>query len=351
MNNKDKEKKVQIKTILDKKDSLIPKVDGVYYPNFYNTPEQNISVFKFNDTHLLSKGGIMTLCAKSGIGKSSVMEAFISSHLNAESDSLGINLFLQEEHSKILFIDTERSKWEVHCAWSKLMKRAFLTDETETHLKLIYASVKRLNVEQKRQYIDSILELNNDIGLVVFDGASDFLNNTNDMVESNKFIEWINNFNDNIALAFTIHTNPTDDKPRGHLGSELCRKSESVLNANRQGDIYEITTDFENGKNRHGKHNTWNYKYCEELDMFISTTDKPIIKKPSTPIQSKHRDLAIKIFGETDALSYAHIIEQIQKCATKTPQQAKDIFMSGFKDKLIERIIIQEQPFWKLIKQ
>jgi hypothetical protein len=231
------------------------------------------------------------------------------------------------------------------------MKRAFLTDETETHLKLIYASVKRLNVEQKRQYIDSILELNNDIGLVVFDGASDFLNNTNDMVESNKFIEWINNFNDNIALAFTIHTNPTDDKPRGHLGSELCRKSESVLNANRQGDIYEITTDFENGKNRHGKHNTWNYKYCEELDMFISTTDKPIIKKPSTPIQSKHRDLAIKIFGETDALSYAHIIEQIQKCATKTPQQAKDIFMSGFKDKLIERIIIQEQPFWKLIKQ
>ena len=351
MISKVKEKKIEKTTILDKKDSLIPKVDGVYYPNFYNTPEQNISFFKFNDTHLLSKGGIMTLCAKSGIGKSSVMEAFISSHLNAESDSLGVNLFLQEEHSKILFIDTERSKWEVHSAWSKLMKRANLKEEDTAVDDVIYASVKRLNVEQKRQYIDSILELNNDIGLVVFDGASDFLNNTNDMVESNKFIEWINNFNDNIALAFTIHTNPTDDKPRGHLGSELCRKSESVLNANRQGDIYEITTDFENGKNRHGKHNTWNYKYCEEQGMFISTTDKPIIKKPSTPIQAKWRDLAIKIYGETDALPYSHIVEQIQKCANKTQTQAKNCFMDSWKGKIIEKIIINDQPFWRLIKE
>lgn len=350
MNNKVKEKKAEKTTILDKKDSLVPQKEGVYYPNFYNTPEQNKSVLKFNDTHLLSKGGIMTLCAKSGIGKSSVMEAFISSHLNAESDSLGVNLFLGEDHPKILFIDTERSKWEVHSAWSKLMKRAILTENDDTS-NLLYASLKKLNVLEKREYIDSILELNNNIGLVIFDGASDFLNNTNDMVESNKFIEWINTFNDNIALAFTIHTNPTDDKPRGHLGSELCRKSESVLNANRQGDIYEITTDFENGKNRHGKHESWNYKYCEEQGMFISTKEKPIIKKPNTPIQARWRDLAIKIYAETDALPYSYIVEQIQKFANKTQTQAKNCFMDSWKGKIIEKIIINDTPFWRLIKQ
>ncbi len=307
MLDKDKEKKTEKTTILDKKNSVIPKIEGVYYPNFHNTPEQNISVFKFNDTHLLSKGGIMTLCAKSGIGKSSVMEAFISSHLNAESDSLGVSLSLQEERSKILFIDTERSKWEVHNAWSKLMKRANLKEEDSAVDDVIYASVKKLNVEQKRQYIDSILELNNDIGLVVFDGASDFLNNTNDIIEGNKFIEWINTFNDNITLAFTIHTNPTDNKPRGHLGSELCRKSESVLNANRQGDIYEITTDFDNGKNRHGKHNTWNYKYCDIEDMFVSTDEKP--KIISIEKESNNLKLLNKIFKAHKTLYWSDIIK------------------------------------------
>jgi hypothetical protein len=320
---------------------------SVYYPNFSNSPTENISIVKYGETHLLSKGGILTLCAKSGIGKSSVMEAFLSNHLNKNSDSLGIEINLQKSHNKILFIDTERSKWEVHKAWSKLMKRAGLTEDSEL---LIYASVKKLSAIEKIKFIDDILQLNTDIGLVVFDGASDFLLNTNDNVESSKFIDWINTFNENIALAFTIHTNPTDSKPRGHLGSELCRKSESVLNLNRQDFIYEITTDFDNGKNRHGKHETWNYKYCEIQDMFISTDEQimPVIK-PSKSAE-KWREIALTIFEEKEHLSFGEIIEKIMAITEKTKGSSKNAFFDNFKDKICERVFINDIPFWILKK-
>ena len=63
-------------------DSLeIPQTNNlnerVYFPDWYNAPPLEKSIMTFLGTHLLSKGGITTLCAKSGIGKSSIVEAFI----------------------------------------------------------------------------------------------------------------------------------------------------------------------------------------------------------------------------------------------------------------------------------
>ena len=79
--------------------------ERVYFPNWDNAPPLEKSIMTFLGTHLLSKGGITTLCAKSGIGKSSIMEAFISNHLNPNCDSLGVEINLTKDHNKILFIE------------------------------------------------------------------------------------------------------------------------------------------------------------------------------------------------------------------------------------------------------
>jgi hypothetical protein len=317
--------------------------ERVYFPNWYNAPPLEKSIMTFLGTHLLSKGGITTLCAKSGIGKSSIMEAFISNHLNPDCDSLGVEINLTENYNKILFIDTERSKWEVHKAWSKIMKRANLNEDFNVSEKLIYAGLKKLNALEKKQYINSVLIENRNIGLIVFDGSSDFLKNTNDNVESSEFIDWINTFDDNIALAFTIHTNPSDEKPRGHLGSELLRKCESVLIAKKQDNIFELTTEFDNGKNRHGRKESLNYKYCEDADMFISTDEKPMPKQKSN---EKYNQMAIEIWGEKSTMYFAEIVEAIEKKTGKTNGASKQVFNRHFKDKLCENIA---KMGWKLI--
>jgi hypothetical protein len=332
----------------EKKDSIDSIENRIYYPNWDNSPPEQKSIVKWKDTHLLSMGGIMSLCAKAGVGKSSLMEAFISSHLNKDCDSLGVKIHLTSQRDKILICDTERSPWESHKAWVKLMKRASVVRGSGIDDKVIFANLKSLSVDEKKAYINNFLVKNNDVGLIIFDGASDFIYNTNDLVESNKFIEWVNTFNPDIALMFTIHTNPTDNKPRGHLGSELCRKSESVLLAKRDSDLFQITTDFEDGKNRHGKHESWNYQYCQDSDMFISADDVKVINRK---ISTKWYDIAIEIFGEKDLMSFSDIIKKIEAKTGKDYSKAKNVFFDSFQNKICLKKEVDGKPFWEIIRQ
>jgi hypothetical protein len=338
MINKDKQKKIEDINSIENR---------IYYPTWDNFPPKQKSIAKHKETHLLSMGGIMSLCAKPGVGKSSLMEAFISSHLNNNCDSLGINIHLTHKRDKILICDTERSIWESHKAWTKLMKRASIEKGSKNDEKVIFANLKALSVNDKKSYIDNFLTKNKDIGLIVFDGASDFIYNTNDLVESNKFIEWINTFDTDIALMFTIHTNPTDNKPRGHLGSELCRKSESVLLAKKSDDIFEITTDFEDGKNRHGKHESWNYRYCQEIDMFISAD---YVKIDNKRLNNKWYKTALEIFAKEDLMRFSDIVTKIQEITGKDYAKSKGVFFDNFQNKICIKENIEDKPFWRIIR-
>lgn len=333
--NKDSEKSLTITNFSDlEKIEFTSDKYKVYYPNWDNAPPDQISVIKWNDTHLLSRGGILCLCAKAGVGKSSISEAFISSHLNPDCDSLGIKINLSNDRNLILICDTERSQWESHKAWSKLVKRAKIDYGTDISDKIIFANLKQLNTIEKKEYIDSILAEKNNIGLIVFDGSSDFVNNTNDLDQCNKFIEWINSFNPNISFLFTIHTNPTDDKPRGHLGSELNRRCESNLLASRNPneDIFTITTNFSLGKNRHDKHISWNYRYCPVECMFVSTDEKP--KHIPIKKENEHLEITKKVFKNNITMYWTDIIDGLMKETGKSKGASEKFWNRYLRNKI-----------------
>jgi hypothetical protein len=340
MISKDNENQLNI---FDIPDSFIPKDMRIYYPNWNNIPPKEQTVIKFKETPLLSKGGILSLCAEPGVGKSSIMEAFVSSHLNQNSDSLGVSILLNSERNKILFCDTERSQWESHKAWAKLMKRAEISQNSNDHKCLVFANLKALSVDERKAFVTDFANQNKDLAIIVFDGGADFMNNTNDLDESNKFNDWINTFNPNISFMFTVHTNPSDNKPRGHFGSEICRRSQTVLLARRRGGVFEITTDFEHGKNRHGKHESWNYKYCQEMDMFVSAEGVTETTKPNL----KYKELSKQIWGDKTLMSFAEIIKQIGILTDKPYESSKSLFFRQFKDKICIKIELEDK--WKLI--
>lgn len=349
--NKDKEKIEHFSYYSHLEDIEIPMsnyLTNIYYPTWRNRPKNQTSLITFKGQHLLSKGGIFCLCAKAGVGKSSLMEAFVSSYLNPNADSFGVNINLPKGKKKILYLDTERTNWEVHQAWSKMMKRAGIYKNSSLTKKVLYAGLKKLSVTEKKLYVEDIVSKNEDIGLVVFDGCSDFVMNTNDAVESTNFINWIEQLGDEIGCAFTIHTNPNDNKARGWLGSELLRKCESMLLAKRDGDNFELTAEFENGKVRHGSKPSQSYKWCNDEEMFVSTDEKP---QPTTSKKkSEYSKMAIDIFGENELLKFGEIIEQISKIKGKNEADSKQIFYNNFQFKICERVEINRERFWKLIR-
>lgn len=314
----------------------------VYYPNWDNRPtHESVSVkAKNTETILCKTGGHICLTAGAGVGKSSVVEAIVSSVLNPDCDSLGIQVKLPEFRQKILLLDTERSQGETWDAWDRVMRRTSI-ETPNTDDRLIFANCKALSVEERKKYVAQIISENTDIGLIVFDGVSDFVKSINDEKETTEFNEWLNYLNPEslITIIHTIHTNPTDNKPRGWLGSELWRRANSVLLVRKIDDsgVVELTSNFLNGKVRHGSPFNHSFSFDTDLEMFLTTNHTPKAKKVAKN-EDKWLEMAIKIFGGKETMYFADIVRGIEKETGKSYDASKQTFNRHFKDKICSRI-------------
>ncbi len=358
MIGKVKEKNEQISNYSDLDKIEIPQTNNlnerVYCPTWENRPESvSVSIkAKYSDTTLCKTGGHLLICAGAGVGKSSIVEAVISSVLNPECDSLGIQIILPELNQKVLILDTERSQGETWDAWLNIMRRANINNPSIDD-RLIFANCKSLNVIERKEYVTKILSENEDIGLVVFDGSGDFVTSVNDEKECNSFNDWVNTFNPLISMIHTIHTNPKDNKPRGWLGSELWRRANSVLLAKKLLDegIIELTSDFNIGKVRHGDSFSHYFCFDTEMGMFVSTTYAFKSKKEEAKInkETSIKELLIKVWNGESVIKYSEMINRLMKELDKDKNGAINFYKYNFKVKgkeLIEKI---GKEGWKII--
>ena len=70
-----------------------------------------------------------------------------------------------------------------------------------------------------------------DVGLVIIDGIRDLMHDINRSTEATKLVgdlmQWTGE--QNIHIQTVLHLNKGDDNARGHIGTELNNKAESVL--------------------------------------------------------------------------------------------------------------------------
>jgi len=93
-------------------------------------------------------------------------------------------------------------------------------------------ALRTINYKTRLQFIEHILKENGDKnGLVLIDGIADLVSDVNNLEESNlcvqKIMEWSAKFNCHIVTV--IHSNYGSDKPTGHLGSFLEKKTETQI--------------------------------------------------------------------------------------------------------------------------
>ena len=119
----------------------------------------------------------------------------------------------------------------------------FDTEQGHWHSQRVFKSVKdvgcyqtfalrTISYKQILQFIEFILKENKDKnGLVIIDGIADLVSDVNNLEESNlcvqKIMEWSAKFNCHIITV--IHSNYGSDKPTGHLGSFLEKKTETQI--------------------------------------------------------------------------------------------------------------------------
>ena len=155
---------------------------------------------------------------------------------------LGYKANLPKDKQKILYIDTEQSKYHCHKVLERILQLAGLPLDKESRL-IDFFVLREYTPEQRRDIISLALRGDSQYGLVVIDGVRDLLRDINNPSEAldiiNDLMRWSSYYD--LHIHTVLHLNKGDDNTRGHIGSELNNKAETVLQITKNIDDNSIS--------------------------------------------------------------------------------------------------------------
>ena len=160
--------------------------------------------------------------------KKTFLVSLLASVYLGNKNKFSSNIKGHRVNRELIHIDTEQGKWHAQ----KVFKRVL--DMNDCDYSQIYHTfgLRTLNYKTRIEFIEYCLEHKvKDTGLLIIDGIADLVSDVNNIEESNacvqKIMEWSSNYNCHIICV--IHSNFGSDKPTGHLGSFLEKKTECQI--------------------------------------------------------------------------------------------------------------------------
>jgi len=190
-----------------------------------------LSIVKNNKTAIFGTlGNFSVIAGKPKSRKTFFVSAIVGATLNGSS-YMNIKPSFPKEKQTVIYIDTEQSKFHAR----RVMERAFkiANISTQEHPKNFqYYTIKRYSPDLRLKLIDYLINKTNNLGLVIIDGIRDVVTSINDEREATKVATYLMKWVDekNIHIVTVLHQNKGDNNVRGHLGSELENKAESIIN-------------------------------------------------------------------------------------------------------------------------
>lgn len=189
---------------------------------------------------IASRGNVSTVV---GLAKSrkTFLTAAVASGFLSSSDFLG---FDTPATGKVVYIDTEQSRAHVHKVARRILRSIGLPTN-RNHDQLVVAALRELTLDQRKEATGEILRRYKP-DLLILDGVADLCNDPNDLHESEALVcelmRWSCEYDNHILCV--LHSNPGGDKARGHLGSALLRKSETVMLVKADGDTSVVSPQY-----------------------------------------------------------------------------------------------------------
>ena len=144
-----------------------------------------------------------------------------------------------ESKRTILYFDTEQSPYHCQLVMQRILKLAKLPiDREPEHLKFSHLRAIA-DPNERREIIRYAIYNTPNVGLVVIDGIRDLMLDINNSTEATKLVgdlmQWTSE--QNIHIQTVLHLNKGDDNARGHIGTELNNKAETVLQITKDNTL------------------------------------------------------------------------------------------------------------------
>lgn len=146
--------------------------------------------------------------------------------------------------AKVLWVDTEQSEQHVRKVIERIHRLAGWSAERNCGM-LRTLTLREVEPKRRAELLYMAIELYHP-QLVVVDGISDLMYNTNDIEESDRILGRLMALSTeyNCHILNVLHTNPDSDKARGHIGSALQRKAETVVFVHKVGESSVVEPQF-----------------------------------------------------------------------------------------------------------
>ena len=200
--------------------------DGVHIPGIHPPrPKLKPRVYFANESFVTNQN-LSVILASPGTGKSSICESILASVLNKDCDTLSFKV--DEDVQRAIYFDTERDLSMIDRSNERMLQRANVSEHLENAL--VVGLRENFSVKDKKEKIIQVIE-HYQPQLILIDGVSDLMSNTNSEEETNAVIEWLMNLivKYNLSIITTLHPNKGTDTARGWIGSEMLRKCEGVI--------------------------------------------------------------------------------------------------------------------------
>ena len=235
---------------------------------------------------------------------------------------LNYRVTLPKDKPKVLYVDTEQGRYHCSKVLERIMKLAHrpLNEDCD---RLEFLVLREFTPEQRRDIINNAIQEDDRIGLVIIDGIRDLVRDINNSSEAldvmNDLMRWSSCYD--LHIHTVLHLNKGDDNTRGHLGTELNNKSETVLMTSKcrdDGNMSEVRVMHIRDKEFLPFAFRINQEALPELVDGYSPSTRKSPKVTYTQFSiSQHREAIELAIGENKPISYTQMLATLTKGYTE----------------------------------
>lgn len=313
-----------------------------------------------NKRMVMTRQNISCVTAQAKVGKTFLIKLIISACLKKQTFQNRLHSEMPNGRDKILYIDTEQSKYHVQLGLKQM--RDLVNENATDNNNNFNAVSNKIDVYQfdavgtdnRYDYVKELV-YSKEYSLVIIDGISDLSIDTNDLKLADKLVTdlriWATE--NDLHILNVIHLNPGDlsHKMKGHLGTKLADKSETVLGVsidkenasvrlvqslatrNRKPDAFA----FEISEN--GNPNIIDYEFSETS----SRRKKEPAKSKKDVLNEKSNEILIDVFIDSKNLGfmYADLCDRIRRSFLKiTGQVLGERYSKDFLKDCVEKSFV-----------
>lgn len=264
------------------------------------------------ETYTLGTAGNISLIQ----GKAKSRKSYFVSALAAAAIRQGFNENILKAgiiKGKVIFFDTEQGDFHAQRVNQRTLHLAGIpVEQGQEYLK--YFALRRADTNADRlAIIEYVLKRIEGVSLVIIDGIVDVANGVNEEAESVALVSRLMKISAdlNLHLITVLHENKNDKTAKGHLGSYLTQKSETVYGVSRSEDGF--TTYIEGLYTRNASFPDLELSVQgKDVDISVKEMEGPAGKEFSPADLER---IARSIVGKTrnTAIEYVRDVERCKK--------------------------------------